>query len=168
MKPSRWMDVNTHTHTRVLQNRYSKSIRKFPRKLSSQEQFSSIFSTLIKSFAEIYPEKLSSKAWSVRQHHIPRNIFSQKLQVIIRPSSNLSQNSMPCSTYLKWGLINSKGGVGLFQILQKKLSTLGVNLAMCDAHPFPFLASYKKDFLPLRFVQEENICGQKKQEKEIW
>ena len=69
---------------------------------------------------------------------------------------------MPCSTYLKWGLINNKGGVGLFQILQKKLSTLGVNLAMCDAHSFPFLASYKKDFLPLQFVQEENICGQKK------
>ena len=73
---------------------------------------------------------------------------------------------MPCSTYLKWGLINSKGGVGLFQILQKKLSTLGVNLAMCDAHPFPFLASTKKtsspSICPIREYMWTKKIGKKK------
>ena len=41
-----------------------------------------------------YHEELSSKAWSIWQHHTPQNIFFWKLYVIIRPSPCWKQDSL--------------------------------------------------------------------------
>ena len=91
----------------------------------------SCFTNQFKNFVEPYHEELSSKAWSMWQHYIPQqHHISQTLALLTvgfftfgrswNLSTSLSQNSMPCSTYLWGGLIKNKEGVGLFQISQKE------------------------------------------------
>ena len=113
-----------------------------------------------------YHEELSTKAWSIWQHHIlPKTffVFGGKLDVCLADnrilyfferscnlSTNLPESSMPCSAYSQVGLISNKGGVRLFQVSQKdrlfhpfwEPSAYGGNLLMRA----PFLHPRKKAF----------------------
>ena len=91
---NKWIAHLTQLFTHVLRNRCTKSIRKLLKNLSSLVVFL-MFSThilrawwlrlknLFKNFAEPCYEEHSCNVWSVWQHHIPRNIFSWKLYVIL-------------------------------------------------------------------------------------
>ena len=98
-------------------------------------------------------EKLSSKAWSVWQHHIPPKNFLFKAL-----SSNLSKIFISCSClFLKGSNKKTKEECDYnFKFHKRRYlwqpSALGCNLTMWP----PLMHPSRKAFLPLQFGQEGN------------